>query len=918
MRAQARAKVTIIIIIIALLVLPQAARAHSRGPDDLSLSGTVRTGDGQSFVRAASVTLQLYDGARTASNLTFTGLQVSGDDGTFTFTVPAADWDRDHNATLLASYPLVGASGRSDFALSGATAQLHDVPIAWNRTLGMGVSVERTRVTTPRDAQATFVVNVTNSGNDTDAALLLAVPDDAGVTVQFSPRDRVELAPGRSLLVSLLVKGDGLGAGDHGILLSWRSEWFTTETGHVDLVWEVVPEVLLSVSSIGISWWPDPLYDGDAALLNCTVTNGGRDAAVGANVTVVLTHFYIGEVLRDRVRLDVPALGTVNASFPWAAGYSDKTYVLRFEVEHPFDIGHDDDAATVPLTVGVHNTPPTVAFISPTEGARLTGIATVRLSVTDPDATSGANGAFVRVDGGAWQSLTLPSPSYAWDTAAAADGWHTLEAYATDRFSSSTVVLITVKVENDGPNTAPAALVEAPVEGDVFASLLWAKGTSYDPDASDAVERVEARIDDGAWANATGTSHWTYEADTGGLAAGAHALFVRAFDGIDASEVVTVNFTVTRQAATRLVLEFEVFPVSALPGDFVELRGTVAYDNGVRARAAEVGLSGVGVATGRSVTADARGQFTDTVKAPADPGTYTYRAQASDGKGKSASGQSDLTVIRPVTPDLMVASIALGGGPRAVGVNVTVAVEVRNLGTGQAECNLTAWEGEPGSGLLVVRRLITVYAALNVSLEWAPSRAGSIDLWVALEDVRPLDTNSSNDRRLEPVTVFDVPDVMLLRLVPSNVRPYEGFTITITVALENTGGINATCDVELYLDDLNDTSRIGLSQDVLVPAGGTAYATIDWVPVKGHHTLLGSVRNVHPDEARTDNNDGYKGIDVTGPYEPEPGDEQGFLPGPSAATAASAIASGAALAALLALARRPRRRPGHGPGAPNG
>ena len=896
----------LLLVALAQAALPAPA---DRGPDDLSLSGTVRTGDGQSFVRAASVTLQLYAGSRTAENLTFTGLQVSGDDGGYTFSVPAVDWDRDHNATLLASYPLVGASGRSDFTLSAATAQLHDVTLGWNRTLGMGVALESLRVVTARDAQATFVINVTNAGNDTDAILLLAVPEDAGVSAVFSPRDRVELAPGRSQLVSLLVDGDGQGAGDHNISVSWGSPWFTVETGGTDLVWEVVPEVLLSVPGIGISWLPNPLYDGDAATLNCTVANGGRDVARGANVTVVLTHPTLGEVLRDRVRLDVPALGSVVADFPWRAVYSVSAYTLRFEVEHPFDIGHGDNAAEVSMAVGVHNTPPTVAFISPAEGSRLTGIVTVRLSVTDPDGASDANGAFVRVDGGDWQSLALPGPTYRWDTTAIADGWHTLEAYATDMYSSSPVVTITVKVENQGRNTAPVALVEAPLEGDVFATLLWAKGTSFDPDPSDSVERVEARIDGGAWATANGTAHWTYDADTSGLAAGAHALSVRAYDGIDASEAVVVNFTVTRQVATGLVLELDVFPVSALPDDMVELRGSVAYDNGVRARSVVVRLSGQGVPSGRTVTADVRGEFTDTITAPATPGDYTYGASATAGGGMSASGQADLTVIRPVTPDLMVASIALEGELRAVGVNITVGVEVRNLGTGQASCNLTAWEGEPGTGKLVVRRSITVYDTLDAAFVWAPSRVGSIDLWVVLEDIEPLDTNSSNDRRFEPVTVLDLPDVVLLRVVPSNVRPYEGLTITLSAALENTGGINATCDIELFLDDLNDTARIGMSTDVLVPANGNGFATFDWVPVKGHHTLYARVRNVHPDEKRADNNDVSRVIDVTGPYEPDSADNEGFLPGPSAPHAAIAVAVCAAVA-LLAGARRPRRWPG--------
>ena len=887
-----------------LMVLASAlplATADSGSTSDLDLRGKVLTGDSASFVRGASVELLVYEGERASANLRSDQLTVSGDDGAFNFTVPAVDWGGGYNATLLASYPTVGATGSVEFALSASMEQTRDVVLPWNRTLGAAVSVDPSRIETARDAQANFVVNVTNGGNDTDAVLLWAVPEDAGVSASLLPQNRTgPIEPGRGQALGLAVAGAGLPAGSYNVSLRWRSEWFASEAGRIDLVWDVRPEVKLSVSPPGVRWRPDPLYGGDHGLLNCTVANRGRDAAPGANVTIDLSHPTGGQVLRDRVKLDVPALGCATASFPWTAVYSNVSYTLAFTVEHPLDVDTDDNSVSVQLPVGVHNTPPSVAFLSPADGSHLVGSVTVRLSVTDPDASYPATAVYLRLDGAGWLQLPLSSPVYVWDTTGVSDGWHTLEAYATDAYSLSATARAVVKVENMGPNIAPEVYVEAPLEGDVIGDVLWAKGGSLDPDG--AVARVEVVIDSGNWTLVAGTEHWTYEVPSTAIPEGTHTLRARAFDGIDYSPVVSVDFTRTLVTARGISVSFEVYPVSALPDDQVELRGEVKYDNGVRAREGLARLSGQGVPAGKDVACDALGRFVYTMTAPIAPGNYTYLANCS-ARGFTAEASSNLTVIKTTHPDLTVASITVTGSPRAVGSNLTVAVEVHNLGSGSGVCNLTAWEGEAGKGRPVVDRAVEVYVELIVSFTWVPSRAGSIALVVELDNVVPEDANLTNNKRTETFAIVEVPDVKALKIVPSNLRPYANATVSISVTLENLGGLNATCDVELYVDGRNDTSRVAVAPNVVVPAHGRAYATLTWLPRQGHHDLYAVATNVHPDEARTDNNNVTSGIDVVGPYVPPPPKEETFLPATGAAGALLAVC---AVAGLLAGRRGPR------------
>jgi len=851
---------TRVVWLVAMLLLAPAMAAVTTGATTpLTLEGRVLTSDGSSIVRGATVSLLVHNdtGALVHQDLAFTG-----EAGNFTFTVPAALWDPGWNATVRASYSLVGAEGSEEVTLSSATTQQVDVRIPWDRVLGALVSVARPHVTTPRDGIANFVVNATNGGNDTDPVVVWAVPSNASIQAVFNPSNSSELSPGETSLLSLTLSNPGLEPRDYSVELGWRSEWYPGEGGTVDLTWTVLPDVDLKLPSSLVTWWPDPLLDGEGAVLNCTVVNSGRDPAVKANVTVEVVHPTSGLVLRDRVRMDVPGKGSAVASFPWTAVYSEEPYALSFEVDHPLDGSHGDDRAQVPLAVGVSNEPPVVSFLAPANGTAVKGTVTVRLSVTDPDTPVTA--VHLRVGDGEWVDLPPADPRFQWDTASVADGWYVLEAYASDRYSDGAVTVHHLKVENLGPNHPPEIYVEAPLEGDTVADTLKARGIAFDED--DNVEEVRLRVDSDAWQVAQGTNRWSANLSTAGLSEGSHVLQVLADDGIDFSEIVSVQFHVTKAAATRLTVSLDAAPGTVLPGENVDIEGELVYDNGARPEGLSVRIEGP---SGLLVfkTCDARGAFRLTTSAPSSAGTYTYTASATDDGGLAASNSTTLRVLRSLDPDLTVESIDIGASRAAVGSDVTVAVEVRNLGYTTGNGTLRAWAGAPGSGDLLDERSVTVYTGITVSFVWVPEDKGEVELNVEVVDVQPSDANASNNRRSLLVEVVDLPDLTVGSLALSNPRPYDNTTVTVSVRVENLGGMNASCTVKLYLDGTEAENLLG-DVDANVDAQGMAFVTMDMRVTVGPHVLYAEIVNSYPEESDEENNGGTLKFTVGGPYEP--------------------------------------------------
>jgi hypothetical protein len=96
-------------------------------------------------------------------------------------------------------------------------------------------------------------------------------------------------------------------------------------------------------------------------------------------------------------------------------------------------------------------------------------------------------------------------------------------------------------ISPEPPNPAPIAAITTPQADEKHGGTLRIQGTASD-DAS--LEKVEVRIDGGAWMTADGTTSWSYQVDTTKISEANHTVEVRSFDGQKYSEIQSVTFAV--------------------------------------------------------------------------------------------------------------------------------------------------------------------------------------------------------------------------------------------------------------------------------------------------------------------------------------------------------------------------------------
>lgn len=164
--------------------------------------------------------------------------------------------------------------------------------------------------------------------------------------------------------------------------------------------------------------------------------------------------------------------------------------------------------------------PSHVAIISPSGGALLSGVSTIRGTA---NASLGIVAVQVQVDAGAWQNATGSATwTFDLDTTALTDGPHLVAARAFDGTHYSSVVTVDVTVDN----SPPSVVIQSPLAGAyVAASLATANWSATD--LVSGIERIEVQLDASAPLVLPGTATNQSFAN---LAEGAHLLTVRAID----------------------------------------------------------------------------------------------------------------------------------------------------------------------------------------------------------------------------------------------------------------------------------------------------------------------------------------------------------------------------------------------------
>jgi len=98
-------------------------------------------------------------------------------------------------------------------------------------------------------------------------------------------------------------------------------------------------------------------------------------------------------------------------------------------------------------------------------------------------------------------------------------------------------------------NHPPNVEIVYPADLDNVSGILVILGKASDPDGNETLERVEVRIDNGSWQNATGTESWNFSWDTTLSFNGNHTLWAIAYDGMNYSNISRINVTVCNNMA---------------------------------------------------------------------------------------------------------------------------------------------------------------------------------------------------------------------------------------------------------------------------------------------------------------------------------------------------------------------------------
>jgi hypothetical protein len=216
--------------------------------------------------------------------------------------------------------------------------------------------------------------------------------------------------------------------------------------------------------------------------------------------------------------------------------------------------GTDFSQVELHFTITIPDASPVVYYLNVLEGMRVGGVLIVKGNASDDNAVESVE---IRVDGGDWLSAKgTESWRYELDTGNLSHGIHDLEARCWDGRQWSDIQLIRILVDQ-----APQVTIESPAPVAIFKNALKARGYASD---DVRVLRVEVRIDEGKWTTVDYSEQWTYNVGVKDMAEGEHVLWVRAYDGEQYSDTVSVTFKVKEDESKDSDSQYVVFVVSVL------------------------------------------------------------------------------------------------------------------------------------------------------------------------------------------------------------------------------------------------------------------------------------------------------------------------------------------------------------------
>src|ERR1051325_708904 len=168
-------------------------------------------------------------------------------------------------------------------------------------------------------------------------------------------------------------------------------------------------------------------------------------------------------------------------------------------------------------------TPPIVAFVSPTNGATVSGNLSITISASDNAVLSSVT---LTIDGAAAGIDTSAPYTFTWNTINVANGTHTFAATALDASGNSSSVTLSVLVSNVLDTIAPTIQITSPGDGTKVTSNVSVTVNTSD---NVAVTKVELYVDGRLKAVST-AAPFTTKWNTTKVAKGLHTLFCKSYD----------------------------------------------------------------------------------------------------------------------------------------------------------------------------------------------------------------------------------------------------------------------------------------------------------------------------------------------------------------------------------------------------
>lgn len=369
-------------------------------------------------------------------------------------------------------------------------------------------------------------------------------------------------------------------------------------------------------------------------------------------------------------------LGTSSVTVSWTGADTPSGvsyYEVRIDGGSWVDVGTSNSRAFTGLADGVHTVEvrawdaanhyamdsvsftvdtvaPTLSLDYPVAGQfNTTGSVTARWACSD--ALSGIDRSEVRVDGGAWTSVGA-AISHALSLG---EGGHTLEVRCYDEAGNLASQSVSFTVDT----IAPTLTLSNPIAGGFYAGSVTAIWSCSD--AGTGVNRLEVRVDGGAWFNMVAETSFSMFS----LSPGVHLFEVRCDDAAGNTATASAQFTIDNTAPELDVTA----PGPLLNTDEVILDWTASDDvSGISK--AEVSVddgSWAGVGPNQCTVG------------PLDEGLHSVRLMVTNGAG--------LTTMRTVSFTVdTIAPTVVSYGPTGLEVSISSPLSIT---FSEAVCNLT-------------------------------------------------------------------------------------------------------------------------------------------------------------------------------------------------------------------------------------